>query len=97
MRNEPHNRARIGPTVRERMGKVLALAAHYQVDALVLGAWGCGVFQNDPQLVAGAFYEWLSPGGTYEHRFSHVLFAVRDSSHDHLVHNAFANTLATLL
>jgi uncharacterized protein (TIGR02452 family) len=97
MRNEPHNRARIGPTVRERVGKVLALAAHYQVDALVLGAWGCGLFQNDPQLVAAAFYEWLSPGGTYEHRFSHVLFAVRDSSHDHLVYNAFANTLATLL
>jgi uncharacterized protein (TIGR02452 family) len=68
MRNEPHNRARIGATVRERVGKVLALAAHYQVDALVLGAWGCGVFQNDPQLVAAAFYEWLSPGGAYEHR-----------------------------
>jgi uncharacterized protein (TIGR02452 family) len=97
MRNEPHNRARIGPTLRERVGKVLALAAHYQVDALALGAWGCGVFQNDPQLVAAAFYEWLSPGGAYEHRFSHVLFAVRDSSHDHLVYNAFANTLATLL
>ena len=61
MRNEPHNRARIGPTLRERVGKVLALAAHYQVDALVLGAWGCGVFQNDPQLVAAAFYEWLRP------------------------------------
>ena len=47
MRNEPHNSARIGPTLRERVGKVLALAAHYQVDALVLGAWGCGVFQNE--------------------------------------------------
>jgi len=97
MRNEPHNRALIGPTLRERVGKVLALAAHYQVDALVLGAWGCGVFQNDPQLVASVFYEWLGPGGVYERHFSHVLFAVHDSSHDHLVYNAFANTLDSLL
>ena len=49
------------------------------------------------QLVAAAFYGWLRPGGTYAHRFSHVLFAVRDSSHGHLVYDAFANTLAALL
>src|SRR5260370_7142683 len=34
MRNEPHNRTRIGPTLRERVGKVLALAAHHEVDGL---------------------------------------------------------------
>lgn len=50
MRNEPHNRAQIGPTLRERTRKVLALAAHHKIDGLVLGAWGCGVFQNDPRV-----------------------------------------------
>jgi len=57
MRNEPHNRARIAPTMYERVGKVLALAAHRQGDGLMLGAWGCGVFDNaddpgDHQVIA---------------------------------------------
>jgi uncharacterized protein (TIGR02452 family) len=97
MRNEPHNRLQIGPALRERAGKVLALASHNQVDGLVLGAWGCGVFQNDPQLVATAFYEWLGPGGSYQDRFQHVLFAIRDSSRERNVLSSFVHTFAPLL
>jgi uncharacterized protein (TIGR02452 family) len=96
-RNEPHNRTRIGPTLRERAGKVLALAAHHEVDGLVLGAWGCGVFQNDPQLVATAFYEQLGPQGIYGNCFGCVLFAIRDSTRERSVYHAFGNTFAPLL
>ena len=28
----------------------------------VLGAWGCGVFRNDPREVGTAFAEWLRGG-----------------------------------
>lgn len=97
MRNEPRNRPQIGPTLRERAGKVLALAAHREVDGLVLGAWGCGVFQNDPQMVATAFYEYLCPQGLYGNSFGHVLFAIRDSTRERSVYNAFGNTFAPLL
>jgi uncharacterized protein (TIGR02452 family) len=97
MRNEPHNRTRIGPTLRERVGKVLALAAHHEVDGIVLGAWGCGVFQNDPKLVATAFYEQLGPQGLYGNCFGYVLFAIRDSTRERSVYNAFGNTFAPLL
>lgn len=99
MRNEPQNRTRIAPAMYERVGKVLALAAHRQGqgDGLVLGAWGCGVFQNDPQMVANAFYTHLGPGGRFEDCFQHILFAIRDSSQERAVYSAFRNTFAPLL
>ncbi|HKD76485.1 MAG TPA: TIGR02452 family protein [Ktedonobacterales bacterium] len=78
MRNEPDNRDRITPVLTERAGKILALAAHRECDALVLGAWGCGVFQNDPITVATIFYDYLGPQGSYGQRFQHVLFSVYD-------------------
>ena len=38
-----------------RARKVLQVAAHQGHRTLVLGAWGCGVFRNDPSVVAEAF------------------------------------------
>jgi uncharacterized protein (TIGR02452 family) len=97
MRNEPHNRAHIAPILHARVGKVLALAAHRQGDGLVLGAWGCGVFHNDPQMVARAFVQHLGPSGRFAHRFRHILFAIRDSSRERAVYKVFVNTFAPLL
>ena len=58
-----------------RLDLVLALAAHHGHRTLVLGAWGCGVFQNDVGLVAGLFRDALRSGA---HGFSHVCFAIYD-------------------
>jgi uncharacterized protein (TIGR02452 family) len=45
----------------------------------LLGAWGCGVFQNDPAMVADAFGQWLeSP--RFQGCFDRVTFAIYDSS-----------------
>jgi uncharacterized protein (TIGR02452 family) len=44
----------------------------------VLGAWGCGVFRNDPAVVARLFGEFLLGGGTFERAFEHIVFAVLD-------------------
>jgi len=46
---------------------------------LVLGAWGCGVFRNDPEVVAAAFLEHLREGA-WSGRFERVVFSVYDSS-----------------
>ncbi|HEV2462093.1 MAG TPA: TIGR02452 family protein [Ktedonobacterales bacterium] len=97
LRNEPHNRTRIAPILYARLGKVLALAAHRQGDGLVLGAWGCGVFHNDPQLVASTFFQYLGPGGRFAQCFRHILLAIRDSSRERVVYQAFVNTFASLL
>lgn len=59
--------------MRKRVQAVMHIAANEQVDTLVLGAFGCGVFGNDPALVADAFKSWLDehPGV-----FEEVVFAI---------------------
>lgn len=58
----------------DRGGKILALAAHHGHRTLVLGAWGCGVFGNDPTVVAQAFRDQLD--GPFRGIFERVVFAV---------------------
>ncbi|MFC9325923.1 TIGR02452 family protein [Kitasatospora sp. NPDC057015] len=59
----------------ERALRVLAVAARHGVRELVLGAWGCGVFRNDPAQVAEAFEAGLAEYGA---AFDRVVFAVWD-------------------
>lgn len=64
----------------ERSGAVLEAAARHGARRLVLGAWGCGVFRNDPRHVAAAFSTHLTGDGAYRDLFEHVTFAVLDRS-----------------
>ncbi|MGW4249118.1 TIGR02452 family protein [Nocardia sp. NPDC004722] len=61
----------------ERADRVLAVAARHGARELVLGAWGCGVFRNDPHEVAAAFEQALHNHGA---AFERVVFAVWDRS-----------------
>jgi uncharacterized protein (TIGR02452 family) len=60
----------------EKAHLALGLAAMHQVDALVLGAWGCGVFKNDPELMAKMLLALVL--GPYEGVFQEVVFAIID-------------------
>jgi uncharacterized protein (TIGR02452 family) len=71
---------RIRPEMEKRVHKVLTLAAGHGHDAAVLGAWGCGVFRNDPRLIAELFHAALH--GAFHGQFSRVHFAVLDWSED---------------
>ncbi len=77
-RNEPRCIEQIVPTMRRRIAMVLALAASEGYKQLVLGAWGCGVFRNDPEEIAGLFAEQLLAGGVYAQCFERIVFAVLD-------------------
>lgn len=81
---EPGTAARIRAVMRHRMGCVLALAVHHGHDALVLGAWGCGVFANDPEEVAELFAGYLLGAGRYARAFTEVVFAVLDRRGDQI-------------
>jgi uncharacterized protein (TIGR02452 family) len=63
----------------ERASRVLAVAAHHGRRSLVLGAWGCGVFRNDPAQVAAAFRQNLTDGGEFAGAFERIVFAVLDT------------------
>lgn len=60
--------------LRRRAELVLAIAAHHGIERLVLGAWGAGVFGNDPALVADAFAVPLR--GAFAGAFDEVVFAI---------------------
>lgn len=74
--NRPELLPQVLPTLRERAARVLGLAALTGQTHLVLGAWGCGVFRNDPAEVARIFRELLD--GEARGVFRHVTFAIYD-------------------
>ena len=67
---------RIADAMRRRIAIVLNAAAVNGVDCLVLGAWGCGVFKNDPETSATLFADALVHPGPFAGAFRHVCFAI---------------------
>ncbi|WP_425615947.1 TIGR02452 family protein [Anatilimnocola sp. NA78] len=88
--NEPHATEQILPKMVERTNKVLALAAHLGYQNLILGAWGCGVFQNDPKSIANIFHAALCHDARFRQRFQHVTFAVLDGTRDQAIVEPFS-------
>lgn len=64
--------------MQERVERVLGVAALHGHEVLVLGAWGCGVFRNDPEQIAELFR--IALAGRFRGAFTRVVFAVLDSS-----------------
>ena len=67
-------------TMLSRIDKILSVFVMHKVDNLILGAWGCGVFQNNPEDVARYFAHYLKEGGKYINYFQTIVFAVFDKS-----------------
>ncbi|MFJ3921678.1 TIGR02452 family protein [Streptomyces sp. NPDC090022] len=75
-RQEPERAAGIPAALARRAERVLETAVLHGHRQLVLGAWGCGVFQNDPAQVATAFRDLLR--GRFAGAFDRVVFAILD-------------------
>ncbi len=91
--NRPDELGLIEDTLIDRAEGVLALAAAHGYRRLVLGAWGCGVFRNDPAMVAGVFARHLKHGDWSE-RFERVRFSVLDRANDATTFAAFERALS---
>lgn len=61
---------------KSRIKNILEVAMVKQVDCLILGAFGCGAFHNDPSLMAKAFADLLI-GEQYNKYFDKVIFAIK--------------------
>ncbi|HTE20220.1 MAG TPA: TIGR02452 family protein, partial [Armatimonadota bacterium] len=77
-KNEPASSRQIEPAFRRRIEGVLSATVAFNQSALVLGAWGCGVFGNEPATVARLFGDFLLGDGPFARAFAHVTFAVLD-------------------
>lgn len=70
---------------RSRIRFILDIAAENKVDTLILGAFGCGVFGQDPVDIAIIFKEYLF--SVHNNRFKTVIFAIPESNgHENNLH-----------
>ncbi|MFJ8025670.1 TIGR02452 family protein [Streptomyces sp. NPDC096311] len=93
LRTSPERAPELGPALAVRAERVLETAAAHGYRRLVLGAWGCGVFRNDPAQVAGAFHDLLVTG-RFEGAFDQVVFGVLDRTGDQATRGSFEQTFA---
>jgi uncharacterized protein (TIGR02452 family) len=67
-----------GDLLQQRIHRVLAVAQAYNHSTLILGAWGCGAFGNDPHRTALDFRQALE--NEFSGAFSDIVFAITDWS-----------------
>jgi uncharacterized protein (TIGR02452 family) len=67
-----------GDLLQKRIHRVLSIAQAFGYSSLVLGAWGCGAFGNDPRRTAVDFRNGLE--NDFRGAFSEIVFAITDWS-----------------
>lgn len=74
----------------KRARHMLSVAAINKAEILVLGAFGCGAFQNSPKVVARAYQSVLPE---FKGRFKEIVFGVYCSPKDTINYEAFISIL----
>lgn len=90
----PQEAHRIPAALAARAERVLEVAAVRGYRRLVLGAWGCGVFANDPASVAGAFHALLTGDGRFAGHFEQIVFGILARTDDSPTRAAFDRVFA---
>jgi uncharacterized protein (TIGR02452 family) len=93
LKHDPPAARQIHETLERRAAFVLSVAAAQAQKTLVLGAWGCGAFRNQPAEVADIFARHLqSPD--FVSSFERIVFAIYDRSSSGKTRQAFSERLA---
>lgn len=82
-----------GDLLARRIHRVLSIAEAFGHSALVLGAWGCGAFANDPRRTAIDFRDALEKA--FRGSFSDVVFAIVDWSSERKFLGPFRDAFAS--
>ena len=67
----------IDEVMKNRLRSMFITAAHFEYKNLILGAWGCGAYGNDPETVAEYFCELIFDEH-FERFFDKIVFAIFD-------------------
>ena len=74
--------------MRERIERILTAFELNRDENLVLGAFGCGVFRNNPIEVANTFKQLLQ-SNRFEHSFKRIIFAITNPQMCHVFEQVF--------
>ena len=74
----------------QRARRIMTVAAQNKAEVLILGAFGCGAFRNDPNVVAQAYRNVLPE---FTHHFKTIEFAVYCPPRDDSNYRAFKSIL----
>ncbi|MBR1455229.1 MAG: TIGR02452 family protein [Lachnospiraceae bacterium] len=74
--------------MRVRMEKILKQFINYKCNIIILGAFGCGVFGNDPKIIAEIWRDLLVKYGAY---FDKVDFAIPSGNNNYNQFNVIFN------
>lgn len=85
--NQPDLAPTVPAVLRRCAHRLLQVAAAHRYRSLVLGAWGCGVFGNNPAVVAESFDAALRR----VEAFDRVTFAVLDTAPGTPTHHCFTH------
>jgi len=80
-KRENNGESIIESTMIKRATRIISIAAKEEADVLILGAWGCGVFGNNPNKVAKYFKNILQ-SEKFNGCFRHIHFAILNSTGD---------------
>ncbi|MBQ8803840.1 MAG: TIGR02452 family protein [Tyzzerella sp.] len=75
----------------KRLGRILDIAANEKNDVVILGAFGCGAFSNNPTVVAKAAKNVIEE---YKYTFKTIEFAVYCSPRDERNYTIFKKTFS---
>ena len=79
VKEKGENTTKAKQVMKNRMSLALAVFAHENNNIIILGAYGCGVFGNDPNDIA-RYWKELLVGEKYGRFFRQVIFTVLDKS-----------------
>jgi uncharacterized protein (TIGR02452 family) len=88
--SQPGSAPSVPSILATRARRVLEVAAAHGHRKLVLGAWGCGVFRNDPATVAAVLADQVAQARGH---LDHVVFAVLDRQRGTPTFSAFTSAL----
>lgn len=91
-RDQPTEAYRVPAVLAARAERILETASAYR--RLVLGAWGCGAYGNDPATVAGVFRTLLTGSGRFARHFDEITFAILDRTPGETTRTAFRTAFA---
>ena len=74
----------------DKIRQIMKIGIDNNHDSLVLGAWGCGIFHNPPEIIAELFKQVLNEPGIKDY-FKIVHFAILEDSCSFNVHNPSGN------